>query len=625
MFRFLLFLIALSASAQRPDLSVKLIPPSLLENANAVVRSEIIDITISSRRSINIKTHRVVTVFNKLGVGDMNAYEHRNVKNISAIIYDGSGREIRKLKRKDFIDQAASGESVISDDRVVYLDYTPTTYPYTIVYESETFDSNTAFIPPWQPIGDFYVSVEKKTVSVSCAADLGFRYREYNFGSHPITTAKAGDKVTLTAGPMNSIKREQYAPLLDKYMPTVLFGIDKFHLEGVDGDASTWQSFGQWNYEHLLAGTDELPSETIQKIKGLVGSEKDPMNIAKIVYEFVQNKTRYVSIQLGIGGWKPMLAKDVDRLGYGDCKALTNYTRALLAAVGVDSYYTIVYSNDNKRDLREDFVSVQGNHVMLSLPDGNGLRWLECTSQTAPFGFLGNHIDDRKVLMVRPDGGKLIRTGCFADHDNSQHSTGRYSITADGMIAGEVNIRSKGSQYNYRLHLENNDAREKDLYYKEYLQNIPNLKIGQSKFENDKSQLEFRENLSISAEKYASLEGGKVIFPINAFNNSGHVPQRYRTRTNPFEIERGFVDIDEVSIELPDGFQIEAKPEKMSINGKFGEYTAEVSQIENNKLIYKRRLQINKGFYEPSEYEDYRKFREQIARTDNSKIVLSKL
>ena len=95
-------------------------------------------------------------------------------------------------------------------------------------------------------------------------------------------------------------------------------------------------------FDKILSGTDELPEETKVKIKNLVGNEKDPIKKAKIVYKYVQEKSRYVSIQVGIGGWKPMLANDVDRLGYGDCKALIKLYKSFLNAVDVPSYYTII-------------------------------------------------------------------------------------------------------------------------------------------------------------------------------------------------------------------------------------------------------------------------------------------
>ncbi len=624
MLRIIIFLFFISTYAQRADLHVGLIPEALKTNANSVIREQVIDINISSRRSLTIKKRRIVTVFNKLGLGDIRAMEGRNIRDIGAVIYDASGKEIKKLRRKDFKEESASGESIISDNRVTYLDYTPTEYPFTIVYESEVSDSNTAFIPPWRPMDDWLISVEKTQMNVTCAADLGFKYKEDHFDKLPIVKKEIPNGVSYSAAQIPAIKSEQYAPALPKFMPTVLLGIDKFHLEGVDGDATSWKNFGLWNYTNLLTGTDELPEETIAKIKSLVGNEKDPMKISKIVYEFVQSKTRYVSIALGIGGWKPMLAKDVDRLGYGDCKALTNYTRVLLAAVGVQSFYTIVISDDNKLDMREDFVSMQGNHIVLTLPDGDKLRWLECTSQTAPFGYLSNSIDDRNVLMVCPDGGKMVKTACFSDAENLQQSNGQYQIDDEGKLTGNVTIKSKGSQYNNKLFLEHKDSKEKDLLYKEYLSNIQNLQLTQSKVLNDRPNLEFIEQLSVSGEKYGNIEAGKIIFPVNAFNNQGHVPQRYRTRTNPFEIERGYLDYDEITVELPAGFAIEALPSAVSLKTKFGEYTAEITEVSTTKLLYKRKLQITKGYHESAEYENYRKFREQVARNDNSKIVLTK-
>ena len=98
---------------------------------------------------------------------------------------------------------------------------------------------------------------------------------------------------------------------------------------------------------------------------------------AKIIYNYVQSKTRYVIIQLGIGSWKPMIVKDVDKLGYGDCKALTNYTRVLLENVGVSSFFTVIYGDSNKRDFDKDFVSIQGNHVILSIPYNNEYKFLK--------------------------------------------------------------------------------------------------------------------------------------------------------------------------------------------------------------------------------------------------------
>ena len=200
-------------------------------------------------------------------------------------------------------------------------------------------------------------------------------------------------------------KFEEYAPSISQLFPSARFALDKFNLEGVYGDAKSWADHGAWMYTTLLKDTEELPAETIEKMKVLVAGAKDDNEKARRIYEYMQNKTRYVSIQLGIGGWKPMLAKNVDKLGYGDCKALTNYTRALLKAVGVESYYTVIYSGAQKRDFSADFVTMQGNHIILALPQKDKkYLFLECTSQSIPFGFQGDFTDDRLALLIKPEG-----------------------------------------------------------------------------------------------------------------------------------------------------------------------------------------------------------------------------
>ncbi len=73
-------------------------------------------------------------------------------------------------------------------------------------------------------------------------------------------------------------------------------------------------------------------------------------------------------------------------------KDLTNYTKALLDLVGVTSYYSHIDANsDEPVSFENDFASLeQGNHVILNIPNKDKDVWLECTSQTMPFGFLGD-------------------------------------------------------------------------------------------------------------------------------------------------------------------------------------------------------------------------------------------
>jgi transglutaminase-like putative cysteine protease len=627
--RLLLTLFALNCftiSAQE-NYSTFLLPKELTENANAVMRLDQTEINILKRDKMVIKKKQVITILNEYGMRYFDAGESfsksQSVNAIEAHIYDVGGKELKKFKKKDFKEQSLSRGAYVMDDKLLSLDYTPVAYPFTLVYTSEIETTNTAFIPQWSPVAGSLASTEKSTIKITYPQDLGFKYKGYNFNG-PIPGETAGaNTVSFTAESLPAMKIEDYQPALYKIKPFVLFGLEKFHLEGVDGEAQSWEAFGKWMYDVLLTGTDELTPETQEKIKTLTAGETDPLKKAQIVYEYVQSKTRYVLVALGIGGWKPMLAKDVDRLGYGDCKALTNYTRALLKAVGVDSYYTVIYGDSDSRDMREDFVSMQGNHIILAIPNNGKYVWLECTSQSLPFGFQGDFTDNRLALLVKPEGGQIVRTGVYEPKGNSQNTTGNYTVTETGAISAELHIASRGLQYDSRYTYETYSPADLDEMYKHRFSNINNVKLTKTKLVNDKAAQQLTEDIFMQAESYCSKSGGRLIFPVNAFNQFTSVPQRYRNRKMPFEISEGFYDVDEITIVLPAGFSIEARPENTTISDKFGEYKTEY-ELKEGRLIFRRSLLLNEGAYGSSEYENYRLFAEKISRNDNAKIVLVK-
>lgn len=626
---FVLLIVTQITFSQIKEYSYFSIPSELKENANAVIRNDKTEVIVNSISQLTIKHKRVVTVLNKLGDGKINVYQHYDndskVTSISAVIYDARGKKIKKYSKSKFLDvSAVDGGTLYSDSRVLYLRYTPTSYPYTVVFESEYKTSSTGFVNGWFPVEGYFVSVEKSSYRLTNNTNISFRKKESSFKGFNIENTSTDLGLNYVISNQKAIKYERATLSSLKFMPRLQVALNEFTLKGVQGQASNWKEFGKWMSDNLLQGRGELNEATKKKVKDLIKGVEDPIAKAKIVYKYMQNKTRYISVQVGIGGWEPITASKVDEVGYGDCKGLVNYTKALMDVAGVASYYTVVYA-ENKRNIDKEFTSIQGNHVILNIPNKGNDVWLECTSQTAPFGFLGDFTDDRDVLVVTPKGGLIKRTPKYINDTNLQEITGSIQLDINGHVTATVERESRGTQYNDRFFIETKSNDELGKYYKSTVWSYNNnLEVQNVLLKNDKDVVAFNEKVQVSIKNYATISDQSYLFRLNVFNKINSVPKRYRKRLRPLKIARGFTDIDNVKIKLPKGYGIEVLPSEIRIDNKFGTYELSVEKIDEYTLQYHRKYALKEGVHIKEDYKLYRAFRRKVAKNDNIRIALKK-
>lgn len=629
LFYLLSFLILSSVShAQSPYQSL-LLNENLTKNANAVVRLDRMDIQISSPKEMTYRVDQVVTVLNKYGNKHARtsvSYDgETKIKSIEAFVYDKLGQEIDHIKKKDFQDVSVSdGFSLYVDDRVLTYSYTPTQYPYTLEFSYEVETSDTAFFPPWYFLSDYMVSVEKSHYAISYASpELKPEIQKFNLDKISVSETDIPGRILFKATKIPAFKSESLSPSFRNIVPRLSVRMKNFSLKGKDAHVSNWKDFGRWMDTELLKDKATLTPEAIAKAKDLVNGMTDNLEKAKTIYKYVQENTRYISVQIGIGGWSPISAIEVDKLKYGDCKGLSNYTHALLKAVGVPSYYTVIHAGRQKVDFDVDFAAMQGNHAILAIPYDDKYYWIDCTSQTHPFGFIGDFTDDRKALVVTPDGGAIVRTVAYLNEQNYQYIKADIALSREGTILGKVDLKTGGIHYDKRFGLETKVHDDILKHYKNHWANIGNLNIEKYEFENDKENVVFSETVDLEATNYASLSGDRILFTVNAFNDNGSVPDRYRNRKLPFEIQRGFFNNDELTIKLPVGYEIEALPNEKNIVTDFGEYKISfLHDSEAHNVLYKRSLLVKKGSYPKERYKDYRNFRKEVDHSDGAQIVL---
>lgn len=311
------------------------ISKDLLSRANAVVQEEHISFDIDYSNALQT-VRKAITILNKAGEkhAELVLYYDKSkiVKDIKGQILDEFGNQINKFNQKDFKDYSVTSQvSMFDDIRVKH--YTPNShiFPYTIVYNYEVKHSQNLFIPYWQPDYMSDLAVVNSTYELSCKPDQSLRIKTKNLpqAAH-ITTTEKSKTYKWTAKNIKARKEEPLRPF-DRQDAILIKAVpENFHYFKKKGSVKSWSDFGKWVYENLLIGKQELSPETKNKVKELTAQLDSDKEKAKVLFAYMQDKTRYVSIQIGIGGLEPYPASYVEQLGYGDCKALVNYTQALL-------------------------------------------------------------------------------------------------------------------------------------------------------------------------------------------------------------------------------------------------------------------------------------------------------
>ncbi|MFC0771708.1 DUF3857 domain-containing protein [Terrimonas alba] len=611
------------------DYAVSKIAPALLKNANAVLRFEEIRFEVISTKQTKFRNHYVITILNEKGdrwAGFSEYYDkHREVSSVEGILYDASGKQLKRIKKKDLMDlSGVSDGTLIDDNRVKQHNFYYKAYPYTIEYDIEIENKSTLFFPMWSPQGGEGLSVENSSVSMISPADYNIRFKSFNYTGAPAVTQEKNNKVmTWSAKNMAAVINEPYSPLWHEMTTVVVFGPTDFQMEDYKGNMKNWQDFGKFVYS-LKQGRDQLPDNVKQAVHGIADGIRNPREKIAKLYEYMQKNTRYISIQLGIGGWQPFDAKDVAAKAYGDCKALTNYMYSILKEVNIPSYYSLVRAGKYANYITDDFPSQQFNHVILCVPLQKDTVWLECTSQTMPAGYLGDFTADRPALLIDENGGKLIRTPKYGIKENRQVRNIKAVLEDNGTLNIKADSKYSGLQQDDIHGMINALSKEKVKEHLHEQLDFSTYDINQFDYKEQKSSLPFiNETLDITVSNYATITGKRLFIQPNVMTRSGRKLSPDSTRKYDIQLGFEYTDVDSVEIELPKGYTIESMPKDVAVASQFGKYNSSV-KLKDNKLYYYRTIEHNSGRYPAKQYADLVNFYLAIYKADRSKVVLVK-
>lgn len=611
-------------SKEKIDFSI---PDSLKENADVVILSHEISYERKSKKTLIEKSKLIFTVLNNRAEGfkDMVInYEDglSEIKSFKCSIYDKNGKLAKKTKPNDIYDVSYyNSYTLYSDNRVKIASPLSATYPYTVVFEYEKVYNGFMGLSGWAPISRYRTAVKHASLSISAPENLPF-------------VVKVNNKKRLTAkeenidGTINyfweinnekALEDEYFSPNLSTTTPNIYIAPKTFKYDGYEGSNESWKTLGNFNHS-LFYQENELSDKTKSDLDEFKNKAQDPKELTRLVYEYTQSKTRYVGIQLGIGGWQPFPSLTVDETGYGDCKALSYYTKVMLEYVGIESIYTVIGSGYTKIKY-DDFVTNQTNHIILCVPFDNDTIWLECTSQTAPFNYLSSSCTNRKALLVKKEHSKLVYIP--QKHKNVWTQEAQMTLQEDNRIFFNNTSTYSGKFFDYKNDLEQMSPKE----LRKYLQkNIPvsDIELTSCSTELDKEKALIKVYSTFYASNITSQAGNRLFVDINPFTQMATYKKQRSERQNEVVVRSNSTYEDFITLKIPDGYTIEYIPEGKKDSSIYANYSFSVYN-ENDVIKMERKLTINSGNYPKEKYEEFIDFINGVAKIDNSKLILKKL
>lgn len=604
-----------------------LVSAQQVEKLNAEIQMYQKEYIISAPgKAVEIHFVRVLNYNGDTDFDELSVHYSKNekVSSISARILDLNGKELRKFKKSDVQDVMVYTGNLIDDNRVKVLDMKYGVYPHILEYSYEKEYDESVIVEYFSPCQPF-TKLVKAQFKATYPKGMGVKYKWMSSVTADVDLTDAGGnevlEVALNDLPPTPAIRSGSDP--KSILPSFYFVPEEFNFDGYKGNFKDWTSFGNF-ITQLNEPQEKITPEIQATVNRLVSGVQDNKEKISRLYRHLQENFRYVSIQLGIGGWRAFDAEYVHKNNYGDCKALSNYMKTLLKAASIPAHLVLVGAGDVYISQEEAFANPSFNHMILYVPGED--VWLECTSKSLPAGFLGKFTAGRNTLICNGKESHLKRTPELTLEDNTQETDLQLSLRANGK--NELRVKqSFGKEiandvYEAWVHSKKEDF--ETIIHNHF--NVPGAQLDSVKYDYQKGT-----GIGILTYVFPSLSvgsktGKRTFIPLQAFieeektallkrpSESG-VAQAYIQK---FPIRNKYT----LQINLDPGVLVEAMPADQQL--KFKDLAAfEIkSEKQSGYLKISTDFVFKQGTVTASELQELQAFLVQVQKVINSKLVL---
>ncbi|HVI77965.1 MAG TPA: DUF3857 domain-containing protein [Candidatus Acidoferrum sp.] len=316
------------------------------------------------------------------------------------------------------------------------------------------------------------------------------------------------------------------------------------------------------------------------------------------------------------GVWKKQYAE-----GY----QLTWLFLALARAAGFDAsgiwvserrnYFFTPQTMDGRR-LDENIVVVKLN--------GNDV-FFDPGAAFVPFGMLPWSETGVAGLKLDKDGGTWIQTPVPSAADSAIQRKAQLKLTDTGDLEGKLTLTYTGLEASQRRVLERlaDDTERKKYLEEEVKETVPVACEVELTNQPDwkSSSPSFVAEFSLKVPGWVSGAGRRALMPVGVFSAPEKRLFDHADRVHPVYFEFPFQRLDDVSIDLPLGWQISTVPEVHTVDAKVITYKMEAAN-EKGTLHLNRNLNVDILLLAQEHYATLRKVFQIVRTGDEQQVIL---
>jgi len=434
--------------------------------------------------------------------------------------------------------------------------------------------------------------------------------------------------VRMEANNIPSFQTEDFMPPPNELKSRV----DFIYQEGLpekDAD-SFWKHFGKKRNGRLesFVGKKGAMQQAVAQI--VAPADSQDVKLRKIYDRVQQIRNTSYEVQKTEQEEKRSKEKPVENVeelwkrGYGNGQQLTWLFLGLARAAGFEAYGCWVSGRSEYffTPVTMQSAKLNANVVLVKL-NGKDL-YFDPGGAFTPFAMLEWAETGVPGLRLDKDGGSFIRTTLPQASESRIERLGKLKLSDAGDLEGKLTVTYTGLEAMYKR-LEERHADEVER--KKFLEERVTSQIAAASeaeltnkpdWSSSETPLVAEFNLKIPG--WASGAGKRVVIPAAIFTTAEKGIFEHANRVHPIYFEYPHEKSDDVTVELPPGWQVSSVPPPQEVNGKIIVYTLKVESSPGT-LRLTRNLSVDILLLEPKYYASLRSFFQAVRTSDGVQIV----